>query len=270
MYRASPDPELLVVVPYHNRQDTIQRTANSILSQTCENFMLLIIDDASDVPAREAVDPDPRIKFFVTEQNVGRYFIDAVASRANPYRYYMPHDSDDVSVPQRLELLKERMHSDDLDAVFNLEHRVNLDGTEMIMPSESFHAPVSRKMLHRAHHSALYRTDALLRTGGYHPGFRVSYDTFVINMLKIAAKTGMVEEPLYVRHKTADSLTVSPETGIGTPYRARVRKRLASLYMRCLDSPDQTKSIIEGSIAKKTKAQMNSEIIRLKREMSWA
>lgn len=267
----STNPELLVVVPYYNRQETIQRTANSILSQTVDNLQLLIIDDASDVPAKDVVDPDPMIRFFEMKRNSGRYFIDAVASRASPYPYYMPHDSDDVSVPERVEILRDRMGCGDLDAVFNLEHRVNLDGTEKTRPVGPFRAPIDReKLVHRAHHSALYRNEILLSTGGYHPGFRVSYDTFMVNVLKMVARTDIVEEPLYIRHKTEDSLTGSPATGLNSPYRARVRGRLAGLFRQCFDSPDQTKPIIENSIAKKTRAQMNSEIKRLKKEMGWS
>jgi hypothetical protein len=265
------NPELLVVVPYHNRQDTIKRAVNSILSQTCDNLQLLIVDDASDIPARDAVDPDPRIRFFEMRRNVGRYFIDAVASRANPYKLYMPHDSDDESVPERLELLKKRMHCEELDAVFNLEHRINLNGTEKTLPAGPFYAPFDReKMIHRAHHSALYKNEILLSTGGYHPGFRVSYDTFLVNVLKMATKIGIVQEPLYIRHRMEDSLTMSPETGLKSPYRACVRRRLTSLYIQCLDNPDQTKSIIETSIAQRTNAQMISEIKRLKKEMKWS
>lgn len=267
----STNPELLVVVPYYNRQDTIKRAATSILSQTCDNLQLLIIDDASDVPARDVVDPDPQIRFFEMRRNCGRYFIDAVASRANPYLYYMPHDSDDESVPERVEVLKDKMYCGDLDAVFNMEHRLNLDGTERTMPAGPFYVPIDReKLVHRAHHSALYRNEVLLRTGGYHPGFRVSYDTFMVNMLKMVARTDIVEEPLYVRHRMEDSLTVSPETGLKSPYRARVRTRLASLFRQCFDCPDQTKSIIEDSIAQRTRARMICEIIRLKKEMGWA
>jgi hypothetical protein len=229
------------------------------------------MDDASDVPARDVVTSDPRIKFFEMEENVGRYFIDAVASRANPYRYYMPHDSDDESVPERVEILKDRMDScDDLDAVFNLEHRVGLDGTRTTMPLGSFHTPFSReRMTHRAHHSALYKNEVLLSTGGYHPGFRVSYDTFMVNVLKMTAKIDIVEAPLYIRYKMEDSLTVSPTTGLDSPYRAQVREQLMVLYRECLDCPSQAKTIIEGSIAQKTRARMISEIIRLKKEMNW-
>lgn len=267
----STTPELLVVVPYHNRQETIQRTTDSILSQTFDNLQLLIIDDASDVPAREVVDPDPRIRFFDLRRNCGRYFIDAVASRANPYTYYSPHDSDDVSVPERLAILKARMDCGDLDAVYNLEHRVNLDGTERTIPAETFHAPVEReRMVSRAPHTALYRNEVLRSTGGYHPGYRVGYDTLLTNVLKMVARTDIVEEPLYIRHKMEDSLTESPDTGLKSPYRARVRGRLACLYRQCFDNQDQTRSIIENSIAQRTRARMICEIIRLKQEMGWS
>jgi len=89
-------------------------------------------------------------------------------------------------------------------------------------------------------------------------------------MLKMIARTTMIEEPLYVRHKMQESLTVSPETGIGTPYRAQARARLAELFRRCYDSPTETKTLIEGSIAEPTKALMDSEIERLKSEMRWS
>ncbi|MDL2342386.1 MAG: glycosyltransferase family 2 protein [Patescibacteria group bacterium] len=264
-------PELLVVVPYYNRQETIQRTVNSILSQTHDNFQLLIVDDASEVPARDVVNPDPRIRFFKMKQNSGRYFIDAVATRANPYPYYMPHDSDDESVPDRLAVLKQRMGHGDVDVVYNLEHRIELDGNQQTMPVAPFFIPLQRsKLVHRAHHSALYKNEILLSSGGYHPGFRVSYDTFMINVLKLVAKTDIIAEPLYVRHKMEESLTGSVETGLKSPYRARVRERLAQLFYQCYDRPDQTQAIIEGSIAQKTKAQMNCEIVRLRKEMNWS
>ncbi len=264
------NPELLVVVPYHNRQDTIQRTVDSILSQTYGNLQLLVVDDASETPARDVVQPDPNIRFFDMRRNQGTYFINAVASRANPYRLYTPHDSDDVSVPERVEMLKAKMDSAGLDVVYNLVHRVNLDGTEITMPAAPFHEPISREnMVHRAPHLALYKNDVLRNTGGYHPGFRVGYDTFMINVLKMVAKTGIVEEPLYIVHKTADSLTLSPATGADSAYRARVIGRLVSLYGRCFDSPGQTKSIIEGSIYQKTRCRMIAEIRRLKKEMKW-
>src|SRR5260221_12145161 len=119
-------------------------------------------------------------------------------------------------------------------------------------------------------YSALYKNEVLFSSGGYHTGFRVSYDTVVINMLKMVARTDIVEEPLYIRHRMEDSLTMSPVTGLRSAYRARVRGRLTCLYLRCLDDPSQTKSIIENSIAQKTRAQMISEIKRLKREMGWS
>lgn len=265
------NPELLVVIPYYNRQDTIKRAVNSVLSQTHENLQLLIVDDASDVPARDVIEPDPRIKFFDMKRNVGRYFIDAVASRANPFTYYMPHDSDDESVPHRLGVLKDKMHTESLDAVFNLERRVDFDGTEIVMPADPFHEPLhNERMIHRVHHSALYNNEALLNSGGYHPGFRTTYDTFVVNALKMVAKIGIVEEPLYIRHKTENSLTTSVETGYASPYRKRTKNKLTAMYLRCLDDPTQTKTIIEDSIAQKPRARMNAEIRRMKNEMGWS
>lgn len=263
-------PDLLVVIPYYNRPETIQRAVSSVLSQTSGNLRLLIVDDASDVPARDVVAPDSQLRFFRMKQNVGRYFIDAVGSRANPYPFYMPHDSDDESVPDRVSILKERMDHGDVDVVYNLEHRIQLDGTEKTMPAEPFYLPLDReKMVHRAHHSALYRSPVLLETAGYHPGYRVGYDTFLINALKIAARTEMVPAPLYIRHKTEVSLTESPETGHDSPHRLRTRQVLRKLFHRCFDNPADTNAIIERSIPHKTKSRMNSEIRRMKEEIDW-
>lgn len=265
------NPELLVVIPYYNRPDTIKRAVDSVLAQTWDNFELLVVDDASDKPPIDVLGQDSRIRYFELRKNMGRYFIDAVASRANPYRYYMPHDSDDASEPERFERLVNRIEETDADVVYNLERKIELDGRDYVRSAEHFHAPIGAKMLYRTHHSGIYKTDSLRKTGGYHPGFRVSYDMFLMNsLIGTGQRVGIVEEPLYVRYRTEDSLTVAPAMGEHSLYRERVERELHQLYSDCLREPERVREIIEGSISPEHKAAMDAEIWRLRKELGWS
>ncbi|MFZ2544938.1 MAG: glycosyltransferase [Candidatus Saccharimonadales bacterium] len=269
MTKSTTSPEMLVVIPHYNRADTIKRAVDSILSQTYENFELLVVDDASEQSVGDSLGQDSRVKYFELRKNMGRYFIDAVASRANPYKYYMPHDSDDESTPDRFYKLISKIEETDADAVFNLERKIELDGTDHTISADRFHLPTSTNMPHRTHHSGVYKTDSLLDSGGYHPGYRVSYDTFLLNAMKLTKNLDIVEEPLYIRHRTEESLTISPTTGAKSLYRQRVTNDLHQLYLSCLDSPEHTKDIIESSISTEHKMSMNSEIQRMRMELGW-
>ncbi|MCE2469887.1 MAG: glycosyltransferase family 2 protein [Dehalococcoidia bacterium] len=69
----SESPKVSVVIPTYNRAALLPRAVNSVLTQTCQDFEVLIVDDCSsdDTPAVAAGFADPRVRYFRHETNRG-------------------------------------------------------------------------------------------------------------------------------------------------------------------------------------------------------
>jgi len=98
-------PLISIIIPVYNRSKTIQRAIDSVLSQTLDNFDLIIVDDCSTDNSMEIVDSyqDPRIRKFTLNKNSG-----AAAARnegiKNSFSEFISFlDSDDKFEPEFLE-----------------------------------------------------------------------------------------------------------------------------------------------------------------------
>lgn len=64
-----------VIMPSYNTNEYLRETVNSVLSQTYENWELIIVDDCSSDNSleilREYAERDPRIKVIINESNMG-------------------------------------------------------------------------------------------------------------------------------------------------------------------------------------------------------
>jgi glycosyltransferase involved in cell wall biosynthesis len=98
-------PEISIVMPVFNAANFLEATLRSILSQTFQDFELIIVDDGSTDKSREIVQSysDDRIKLLTNDHNLG-----IVASRnkgcaAMSGRYYAPFDADDLAHPEKFQ-----------------------------------------------------------------------------------------------------------------------------------------------------------------------
>lgn len=99
-------PEISVILPFYNAENTLKRAAESILAQTFRNFELLLIDnnstDSSSRIAKNLADSDSRIKLY-TEQKQGVTHAMNLGLYKASGNYIARMDSDDISHPARLE-----------------------------------------------------------------------------------------------------------------------------------------------------------------------
>ena len=67
------NPLVSVLLTCYNAEDFIEQAIESVLSQTYQNWELLILDDCSRDKTREIINsfPDPRIRKIFTETNIG-------------------------------------------------------------------------------------------------------------------------------------------------------------------------------------------------------
>ena len=98
-------PRVSFLVLSYNYQDYIQTTLRSILAQTCSDFEVVVVDDASTDASREVVAgfDDPRIRLLVNERNMGGAWSYNRAVQAARGEFLVNLDADDWTAPTRCE-----------------------------------------------------------------------------------------------------------------------------------------------------------------------
>lgn len=98
-------PLITVILPVYNRQETIANAIQSILDQTYPNFELIIVDDASTDNTLRVIRQfkDERIKIIENFSNIGVSGSRRCAFESSEGNYIALMDSDDISLPNRLE-----------------------------------------------------------------------------------------------------------------------------------------------------------------------
>lgn len=98
-------PLVTVIMPLYNSEDYVRATIQSILGQTYSNFEFLIFNDGSTDSSGKIVNEfsDERIVFYDNQKNYGyvKHLNDGIELARGKYIARM--DSDDISLPKRLE-----------------------------------------------------------------------------------------------------------------------------------------------------------------------
>ncbi len=97
-------PQVSVIIPTYNREETIGRTIRSVLTQTFQDFEIIVVDDGSTDGTRAIVEGfcDPRIRCLRHEQNLGAAAARNTGIRAARGTYLAFLDSDDEWLPEKL------------------------------------------------------------------------------------------------------------------------------------------------------------------------
>jgi glycosyltransferase involved in cell wall biosynthesis len=228
-------PRVTVSIPYFRTREQIVRAVESILAQTYANLRLVVVNDGDPEPPWDLLAhiDDPRLVRFDLSTNRGRYFADAVVVEATPDTLHLVQDSDDWSEPDRLATLLEAMQGSGAHAIVSAGFNHHEGESVPIERWDHFPArgrPLTPDNDHRLNHVGLFSVSALRAIGGYYGGERIGYDTLIGNLLLMTGEVGYVDKPLYHRLIRKGSLTLSPDTGIGTPARQAVGRSLYEVY----------------------------------------
>jgi glycosyltransferase involved in cell wall biosynthesis len=101
-------PKVSVVLTSYNREKYIAASIESVLSQTFEDFELLIVDDCSQDRSAEIARSycsDPRVHVYVNERNLRQFPNRNYAASLARGEFLKFHDSDDVMYPHCLEVM---------------------------------------------------------------------------------------------------------------------------------------------------------------------
>jgi succinoglycan biosynthesis protein ExoO len=122
-------PLVSVIVPAYRTADTLRAAVFSVLSQTMQDFEIIIVEDASgdgtlDV-ARELAAGDARIRVIALEQNRGQAAALNLGAREARGRWVATLDADDVYLPERLAVLTAYGESEGVDLVADNQNHVD-------------------------------------------------------------------------------------------------------------------------------------------------
>lgn len=158
-----------ILMPVHNTASYLREAMDSMLSQTFSDFELIVLNDCSPDNAEEILDTydDPRIVRYRGEKNVGLSNVLNVGIEMARGKYIARMDSDDISMPNRLQVQVDYLES-------HLEIDLVSVGMELFGASEGvwkrernpekvkiealFHSPI-------LHASSVWRKDRFERNG---------------------------------------------------------------------------------------------------------
>ena len=245
---------LTVSIPvYDTPPDMVARAVTSVLANDSVS-RVVVTGDGQPLELRTS---DPRVLVWSTDRNMGRYFVDDVVSRACRTPFFTVHDADDWSDPGRLDACVQA----DVDVAYT--RRVT-------------HMPSGKQVVRVPHHRpygsldvlwgcmAVYRTD--LVRGLWHPGFRVSWDALLDQMVyRFAQSRQYVKGSDYHIGRRAGSLTQSEVTGLRTDYRREVGRLHKGMWqvLATLTS-GQAREYLSRTTALPVKAVRDSEVERLR------
>lgn len=162
-------PQVSVLMPVYNTASFLREAMDSILSQTFEDFELIVLNDCSPDNAEEVLDTydDPRIVRYRGEKNVGLSNVLNVGLDMARGKYIARMDSDDISMPNRLQVQVDYMEAHpevDLISVgmqlFGAKEEVWIreQDPEKVKINALFHSPI-------LHASSVWRKESFERHG---------------------------------------------------------------------------------------------------------
>jgi len=114
-------PDVSVIMANYNGARYLRAALQSLMRQTLKSWELILVDDASSdesvAVAEQTANGDPRVHIIRQTANGGPAAARNRALDAVSGKWIAVFDSDDLMVPQRLELLLERARADDATIV---------------------------------------------------------------------------------------------------------------------------------------------------------
>jgi glycosyltransferase involved in cell wall biosynthesis len=124
-----------IITPCYNSARFISETIESVLSQTYQNWEMLIVDDCSTDASYEIVleyaAKDKRIKAYRMEHNSGAAACRNKAIELSQGEYVAFLDSDDLWLPEKLEKQLQFMQDHNADFSFTEYEHIDEEGKQI-------------------------------------------------------------------------------------------------------------------------------------------
>ncbi|OUT99633.1 MAG: hypothetical protein CBB92_05370 [Flammeovirgaceae bacterium TMED32] len=236
-------PLISVYITNYNYARFIKKAIDSVLSQSCHDYELLIIDDGSTDDSKNIIEgyaSNPKIKI-IYQHNKGLNVTNNIAIRAASGKYIIRLDADDYLVSNALEQMSGELEANpELGMIF--PNYYYIDEKDQLIGEVVRHDFDNNKvsLLDQPAHGActMIRTDFLNKIGGYDESFNCQdgYELWIKFTQRY--KVTNLKEPLFYYRKHGANLTSNEEMILQT--RAKINQK----YINKLQTNNNTLAII--------------------------
>ena len=222
MLDANPEPCVSVVMSVYNDAQFLPAALDSILAQQGVDFELIVINDGSSDSSgtilADYASRDDRLRV-LDQANSGLTTALIRGCQQARGEFIARHDSDDMSVPDRLCRQVAFLRANPGVALVSCATRYIGPNGEFLSVSRGadsvqaataqLRAADSRQARGPVHGSVMFRREAYERAGGYRPAFRFAQDYDLWMRLTDAAAIGFLPETLYQFRVRTDSISMT-------------------------------------------------------------
>jgi hypothetical protein len=207
-------PKISVILPIYNAQAFIAEAVNSVLTQSVQDFELILIDDASSdrTPEILAGMLDPRIRVIHHDANRGLVTSLNEGLRSASGNFIARMDHDDISLPDRFARQLAFLEQHSSIGVVGTGYRL-IDGTGSLGPG--YRPPVTHEEISwamsflcpLAHPTVMARRELLTDNGGYNEYAAYAEDYDLWERLSREVQFANLPEPLLLLRKHGRNMT---------------------------------------------------------------
>lgn len=216
-----------VIIPTYNREKTLMKSINSVLTQSYKNFELIIVDDNS-IDSTESLIlniQDKRVRYIKNNTNLGPSEARNVGIKNSKGNYIAFHDSDDFWVENKLEKQMHLIKSDSqLGLVYTGFTNYYDDGRSTYIPSKAIDITLKEGFIY----------DSLLESN------KIGTPTMLIKRECLDAVGGF-DKNLYALEDWELSLRISKNSKIGF-----IDENLVHAYVSATGVNSNNENIIEA------------------------
>ena len=217
MTKSDLNPKVSVIVAVYNLEDCIEKSLQTILNQTCNDFEVLVYEDASLDHSREILqkiaENDSRIRLLLADKNSGQAFGRNQCLSQARGEYIAIHDGDDYSVPERLEKQSAFLEKNpDYNFVASWGNIIDEHGNIIEVRNSSQGDMKKEAFLWGMpffHGTAMFRKDVMEQVGGYRVDsqtrFRGEDYDMVMRMYMEGFRCYILPDRLYIYAENTDA-----------------------------------------------------------------
>lgn len=224
------EPFFSVIMACHNAEEYIEEAVQSVLNQTCADWELIIVDDASTDKSYKIASKynaiDQRIKVYRLDTNRGAGFTRNYAVERSSGRWLAILDADDLFLPDKLERQRNFItayHDGDLVLVGTDVIHISSEGQFLkaySYPKESNR--IKRNLYAMAkfppHSSIIYKASVFNEVGGFNHRFLRSQDYELWLRISEKGEIASLEVPLIKYRLHIGGVSVNPTSHGYTQY----------------------------------------------------
>ena len=177
-------PYISVITPVFNGERYIEKSIESILSQSYDDFEYLIIDDSSNDSTPKILEKYlnySKIRIITNHHNIGLTKSLNIGLKNAAGKYIARQDHDDISLRNRLKIQKEFLDSHkNVGVIGTSNHYINAKDKILYTANRESSGIINRWRLLFSnpimHSSVMFRKDLVISAGGYDETYKRSQD----------------------------------------------------------------------------------------------